>query len=154
MKRRPIAFMLSALTLMMAGCSLFDFPMQPEPLDDQRFQGSFTYASYGYDEYGLPDEEVVRYRFDGTSKAYYYHQYEWWGTTSGWHYSGDYPGDAYEFDFEFEVSDGMYRHRLWDNEFSDWTEWEPYEFSDDGKTLTLHNHNNLDFVDYILTKSE
>ncbi len=133
--------------------SIGDISNGPKALSDSRFNGDFTYFYYWIDSNGI--EEITEYTsfdFDGTTKAWYYSKYKRYSKVTGWSYSGEYKGDAYSWYCEFEVDNGMYRTRLWDNSYSEWSEWENYSFSDDGLTLTLHNHYNIDGNDLIMTK--
>ena len=83
---------------------------------------------------------------------WFYTKYSSYYIGSGWIYSGDYIGDYYSWYLEFEVKNGQYRERLWDNEFSDWSERETYMFSSDGTVLTLMNWYNIAGYDLVLGK--
>ena len=154
-KKRAIFILLFILVILFVSCdgSLFTSIKQPTPIGDSRFNGTFTYYYYWIDSYGIEEDyERTRYTLDGTNKVKYYTKYYYYSTSTGWLYSGDYIGDSYTFDYEFEIKDGQYRYKLWDNEYSSWCDWEPYEFSSDGETLTLYNIMNISGLNEILTK--
>lgn len=123
------------------------------PIDDSRLNGTFTYSYYWIDAQGIEEEyQYIRYAFNGTNKVDFYTKFYAYSKILGWTFSGDYVGDYYAFDYEFEVSGGKYRYRLWDNQFSSWYGWETYTFSPDGKTLTLYNVMNIQGLNYVLKK--
>ncbi|AEV30873.1 hypothetical protein SpiGrapes_3126 [Sphaerochaeta pleomorpha str. Grapes] len=156
MKRRIVVLIvMTLLFFVFIGCddSLGGFAsiLNTEQLTDSRFNGNFTFFEHWTDSYGINERyEYTSYNFDGTNKVHYYTKYYSYSTSSGWHYSGDYIGDYYSWDLEFEIQNGQYRTRLWNNKYSDWEEWEDYEFS--GNTLTLHNKYNISGNDEILAK--
>ena len=121
------------IILMFSSCL---FEPWPKALDDERFNGEFRYSYY----YSLDEYRYETYTFNGTNKVEDYVKYEYYDEYSGWHYSGDYPGDHYYFLLEFDVdkTNGLFRKRLWNNEYDDWSDWEKYEFSDDGNLLRLY----------------
>jgi hypothetical protein len=126
---------------------------QPKVLSDSRFNGTFIYSYYWTDSWGIEEiNEYESFTFDGTNKVFNYDYYKNYSNSSGWSYSGDYIGDHYSWYREFEICNGQYRNKLWDNSYSDWTEWENYEFSGDGKTLTLYNYYNIANYNKVLTK--
>ncbi|QQO10593.1 hypothetical protein [Breznakiella homolactica] len=109
-------------------------------LDDPRFNGQFEYSNYWMSPNGI--EESYQFRilaFNVTNKVYYYTVYWSYYYSSGWNWSGNYKGDSSTYYYEFEIENGKYRKRLWDNRYSSWSSWNAYDFSDDGNTLTLHN---------------
>lgn len=126
---------------------------KPKPLDDPRFNGSFIYSYRWEDSNGIEEDyDYISYTFDGTNKVRFYTVYYSYRIASGWLYSGNYVGDSYSHYYEFEIKDGQYRYKIWDNKYSSWYDWEPYTFSPDGETLTLHNIMNLKGIDDVLTK--
>jgi hypothetical protein len=96
---------------------LTGFVRFPEKLSDQRFNGSFTYDISG-SVYG---GGIATYKFDGTNYMSY-HRFQYYASGSKSSYSG----------YEIEVSNGLYRERLWENEYSSWSDWEDYHFDDEG----------------------
>jgi hypothetical protein len=126
---------------------------RPVALSDSRFNGTFSYFDQWEDSWGI--EETYEYTsldFEGTNKVFYYTEYYSYFNSTGWTYSGDYIGDHYAWYLEFQVQNGFYRTKLWDNDYSDWGDWEPYSFSSDGNTLTLENWYNIPGNDLVLTK--
>jgi len=126
----------------------------PTLLSDTKFNGYFSYSYYWEDSSGIEEKsEYTSFDFDGSNKVFYYTKHSRYSITYGWSYSGDYPGDYYAWYLEFEILNGMYRERLWDNPYSEWSNWERYEFSNNGNTLTLYNYYNIIGNDTILTLS-
>ncbi len=115
-----------------------------KPLTDQRFTGTFVYYNNFSSYDGTYESEWYEtYTFDGTSFCTNYCKYSIWEEGKGWSFSGDSPGDAYEFEKELEVNNGFYRMRLWENPYDDWDSWEKYEFSYDGATQILKLKNRV-----------
>ena len=130
---------LLAIVFILSSCSPDAFGPKPQPISDSRFNGSFSYYE---SKEGWTSNDGYRYEsytFDGTSKASYYSKYWYWSDYSGWHISGDFKGDYYLWDYEIEVNDThtAFRQRLWNNRYSSWSEWMPYEFSADGSELKI-----------------
>lgn len=150
---------IAILCLISIGCdSVIDvadaiIQQRPVALSDSRFNGTFSYFDQWEDSWGI--EETYEYTsldFEGTNKVFYYTVYYSYFNSTGWTYSGDYIGDHYAWYYEFQIQNGLYRTRLWDNDYSDWRDWEPYSFSIDGNTLTLENWYNIPGNDLVLTK--
>lgn len=131
------------VVFLLTACSLNP---KPTALSDSRFNGHFYYH---YVKDGLEShDDYYKYDFDGSNKVWHYYKYKWYSKTSGWHYSGDYIGDDVGYYLEFEVNDDhtMYRTKLWNNEYSSWSEWLMYEFLDES-TLRLYYTESL-YRDY------
>ena len=128
---------ITAIALLLTGCSLTIKP-RPVSLSDPRFNGMFSYYESREGWSSSDGYWYESYTFDGTNKAINYTEYWYWSGYS-WHYSGDYKGDYYLFEYEIEINSTKtaLRHRLWDNEFSTWSEWKPYQFLDNGDTLVI-----------------
>ena len=110
------------------------------PLDDSRFNGNYHHYEHWEDEHGIEEStRSIFWHFDGTNKARYYTKYWYWSDYSGWVHSGNYKGDPYMWDYEIEVNADhtAFRQRLWNNKYSEWSEWMPYEFSVDGSVLRI-----------------
>ena len=161
MKTQKLLFLtlIGVLSFLAVGCdSVIDvadaiIQQQPASLSDSRFNGTFSYFDQWEDSWGIEERyEYTSFRFNGTNKIHFYTKYYRYSTTSGWSYSGDYIGDYYSWYLELQVQNGLYRFKLWDNEYSDWHDWEPYSFSSDGKTLTFQNWYNITGYDYIVSK--
>lgn len=154
LKRSLLILILSFCFFIFTGCDVASlFGTVVTNLSDERFNGDFTYFYFWMDTDGI--DEITEYTsldFDGTNKVWYYSKYSSYHSGSGWSYSGDYLGDYYSWDCEFEVNNGQYRWRLWDNEYSDWRGWEAYSFSNDGNILTLKNWFNIAENDLVLEK--
>jgi hypothetical protein len=118
---------------------------QPRPLSDDRFDGEFVYQ---YD-YVAPDginetHERLRFTFNKTNHAQWYHSYRSYDKGSngipdrGWNIWENY------CPVKFEISNGLYRISEWDDYGGyegEFTEWQPYSFSDDGDTLILEGYD-------------
>ncbi|MFA6645597.1 MAG: hypothetical protein WCS59_00615, partial [Sphaerochaetaceae bacterium] len=116
--------------------------------------GEFSYYENWTASDGINERfEYTVFEFDGTTKASYYTKRYSYYSYSGWSYTGDYIGDYYLWNIAFDVRDGKYRWKLWNNPYSEWDDWEKYSFSGDGSTLTLFNFYNIEGNDKILTKS-
>jgi len=102
------------------GCQQLDFTglrKEPERLSDQRFNGNFRLDISGV-VYGRGSHT---YKFNGTNFAV--------------HERSQYYASGSKFSslvYEIEVSNGKYRERLWENEYSSWNKWEDYHFDADG----------------------
>jgi hypothetical protein len=113
-------------------------------LSDARFNGTFIYYIKYEDSKGIDERyEHTIFTFNGTTKAKW--RTVWWNYDSWnrkWNWSGSKKGDAYEHNIAFEINNGMYRLRKWgtNNQFS---EWQPYEFLNDNKSLELTNFDYL-----------
>lgn len=109
-----------------------------EPIGDPRFNGDYSYYETKEGFYSNDGYDYESYSFDGTNLATYYTEY-WYWNGSDWAMSGDYKGDHYIFRYEIEVNPThtAFRQRLWNNRYSDWSDWMPYEFSDDGRVLRI-----------------
>ncbi len=140
------------ITILLSSC---DLGLQiPKSLSDARFNGDYTYSYYWIASDGLnEDYEYTSLDFDGSNKVFYYSSWYRYRTYSGWSYSGDYIGDAYSWYLEFEVQNGQYRTKLWNNSYSEWDNWENYEFRDNGNTLILYNYYNIEDNNLVLTKN-
>lgn len=148
-----VFILISCILISSCDSSIPVFEQQPETISDQRFNGTFTYFHQWEDSWGIEEEyEYTSLRFDGTNKCSYYTKYYSYYNSIGWLYSGDYIGDNYSWNFEIEIQNGLYRIKLWDNEYDDWNDWETYTFSGDGKTLTLENWYNISGNDLVVTK--
>ena len=138
MKRHLLHSLIAIVLIISASCSSDIFGPDTEPLGDLRLNGIFSFyeSKEGWSSYDGYWYES--YTFDGTNKASFYAKYWYWSNYS-WHYSGDYPGDYYLFDYEIEVNDThtAFRQKLWNNKYSTWSEWMPYEFSADGRELKI-----------------
>lgn len=141
MKRKILVFT-TLIIFLFASCY---FPFSEKPLGDSRFNGYFSY----YRESGSPsDFDYYEFRetwsFDGTIKAYHSSSGESF-THSGY--------DHWDFDFwyEIEVSNGKFRHKLWDNSIDEWSEWQKYEFLENGN-LRIYEEDNTykDFVKVVV----
>lgn len=153
-KKITILLMLLSIMLVFVGCDDMLSNIFPTTLKDSRFNGSFSYYEKWVASNGINEKfEYTVFKFDGTSKASYYSKRYSYYSSSGWSYTGDYIGDYYRWDIEFDVQNGNYRWRLWDNPYSEWGDWESYSFSSDGNTLTLFNYYNINGLNKILTKS-
>lgn len=152
-KRKLLILILVGFVILLASCDGNILGKQPTTIGDPRLNGTFTYFYTWKDSLGIEEiYEYTSYTFNGTNKVSFYTKFYSYSKTTGWSYSGDYIGDHYSFEYEFEVSGGMYRHKLWDNRYSSWYDWEPYSFSADGKTLTLYNTLNINGLNEVLTK--
>ena len=135
---KKLIFLVSVI-LLLVSCNFFDDEEQAVSLEDNRFNGKFTYLY----EYVAPDginerRERLEFNFNGTNKVDYYHgvrAYQTNPVTSGrWEiWSNDRT-------VKFEVNKGMYRISYWIGG-GGITDWQPYSFSDDGYTLVLQNYN-------------
>ena len=86
-------------------------------LSDNRFNGVFI-GTKSLQNIGVLYEN--RLVFDGTNRSHYF------SATSR---NGVLQEEPCQVFFEIEIgSNGKYRRRLWDNHFSNWTEWLDYEF--------------------------
>ena len=125
------------------GCYTWE-EQKPKSLNDNRFNGKFVYLY----EYVAPDginetTEKLEFTFNKTNQAQWYHSYRNYDKGfngipgKGWTIWSNY------CPVKFEISNGLYRITKWgidekyENEF---TEWQPYIFSDDGNTLILQNY--------------
>jgi hypothetical protein len=146
------------LVIIVSGCSAL-FPTQeeediriipveePEILQDDRFNGAFSYSNY----ISSSNYSYETYTFDGTTQVSNYSRYAFWLDYS-WHYSGDYVGDYNSWYYEFQILNGQYREKLWDNPYAEWSLWHDYNFNADGSVLTLYRGMTADFTysrDYI-----
>ena len=161
MRRKITSLILICFTLLFLSCEMdgetafSSIINSPTTLSDARFNGDFVYFYYWEDSSGIEENtQYTSFSFDGTNKVFYYNYYKRYSKTSGWSYSGDYIGDHYSWYLEFEVRSGEYRRKLWDNSFSEWSNWEKYEFSSDGKILTLFNYYNISGNNKVLKKQE
>jgi hypothetical protein len=113
-------FMLIVIVSLLTGCQQLDHTglvKMPEKLSDQRFNGKFSHDTSGV-VYGNGSST---YKFDGTNHAVH-ESFQYYASGSKLSY----------LDFEIEVSNGQFRERLWDNNYSDWSDWEDYHFDEDG----------------------
>jgi hypothetical protein len=102
------------------GCQQLDLTglrKEPEKLSDQRFNGKFSYDTSG-SVYGRGSST---YKFDGTTYAVH-ERFQYYASGSQLSY----------LSYEIEVSNGQFRERLWDNEYSSWSSWKDYHFDEDG----------------------
>jgi hypothetical protein len=112
-------FCIFATVLIFISCEmdLTDFVKFPEKLSDQKFNGKFSHDMSSV-VYGRGSRT---YKFDGTNLAV---------LESSQSYASGYQRS--HLDYEIEISNGRYRERLWDNEYSSWSKWEDYHFDDEG----------------------
>jgi hypothetical protein len=109
------------------------------PLSDERFNGVFNYRIKWEDSKGINENfENTILTFDGTTKGTW--RSVWWSydTAEGWNWSGSKRGDYYQHSIEVETDAGKYRIREW-NSGDEFTDWQPYTFSNDNNTLKLEN---------------
>jgi len=85
------------------------YPSVEAQLSDSRFNGTFNGGA-------------ITWIFNGTNKVKY---------TSR---SGE---NSYDFDYEIKLENGHFWERLWNNEYSSWSDWGEYSFSNDGNTLKI-----------------
>jgi len=157
MKKTALVLLGLVLVLGFTGCdatlAVFSPSVVPSELEDSRFDGAFSYYENWVASDGINERyEYTVLEFDGTNKASYYTKRYSYSSYSGWSYTGDYIGDYYLWDIEFDIDNGNYRWKLWDNSYSEWDDWENYSFSSDRSTLTLLNFYNIDGNDKVLTK--
>jgi hypothetical protein len=104
----------------LVGCQQLDFTglrKEPEKLSDQRFNGKFSIDMSSV-MYGRGSHT---YHFNGTNYAVY-ERFQYYASGSKLTY----------LTYEIEVSNGQFRERLWDSEYSNWGSWESYYFDNDG----------------------
>lgn len=134
MKRKVLSIILLSL---LASCSFFN----GKPVEDSRFNGTFFNYYHWEDSDGI--EETTRsymWVFDGTTKASQFVNLKSYRIGNGWTIIRD------NFDMEIETKDNRYfRSRLWDNSFDDWSDWQEYEFLEDG---TLRLYDEFGYDDY------
>ena len=145
----PIVFLI--LLFLFVSCSQEpSYPTEPKPqkLSDPRFNGFFSYYESLEGWYESDGYWYESYTFDGTNKLSNYVKYWYWNGSSC-SISGEFKGDHYDFDMEIEVNESktMFRTRLWDNEYSTWSDWEKYEFLDNGTVLRIYPFPD-DFPNY------
>ena len=120
------------------GCDTWK-EQQPKSINDKRFNGKFVYLY----EYRAPDginetTERLEFTFNMTNQAQWYHSYRSYNRNSGWNTWSNYAP------VKFEIKNGQYRIRDWsvDEDLEGpFTEWQPYNFSEDGNTLIFDNYN-------------
>lgn len=144
----PVALIL----FLFSGCDMFR-ELLPAKLQDQRFNGSFSYYYHWEDVNGIEETTVYHsYTFDGTIKSHEYYSYESYDKYTGWSYSGDYPGDHFFFTHEISTNGSIYKEKSWDYG-DEWNDVYEYSFSNDGQTLTFHDYYSYTGSDLILTKN-
>jgi hypothetical protein len=112
------------------------------PLSDERFNGVFNYRIDWEDSKGINENfENTFLTFDRTTKGTW--KSTWWSydTERGWNWSGSKRGDYYQHSIEIEIDDGKYRIREWGSG-DEFTNWQPYAFSNNNNTLKLNNFNH------------
>lgn len=87
-------------------------------LSDTRLNGNFMHGLTG------EDKKFWEYEFNGTNKAVY---------SANTYY---YIWDIKSYDMEIQIDNGKFRERLWNNSYSDWSEWKDYFFDGNGN-LTI-----------------
>ncbi len=112
-------------------------------LDDSLFDGEFS----RYDTSAYGGYQLDIFTFTGTTDAQHYSNYKRWNNSKR-----DWDTGVSEISFIIEVEDGKYRQKA-TSTTAKWTNWETYEFSSDGKTLTLNNYNNKSGNNIVLTKN-
>ena len=135
MKRILLIFI--CFIIILTSCTLY----HTTPVDDQRFNGNFFYYKNTYNPNTFERNTIsILWYFDGSNKALKTASYKGYSETIGFYYN-----DLQEW-FEIETKDNKYfRERLWDNEFDDWSEWQEYEFLEDG---TLRFYDKYGYDDY------
>lgn len=134
---KKIIFSLFITIISFIGCTLEE-PMVEDTvkrLNDQRFNGNFVYSYYWTDDDGIEEKnEYYSYKFDGTSKCWYYYNYEYYYDNDiGW-LKGDH-GDYHTI----ETNEVKTHFRLSDYGNG---EWKKYQFLDDGNTLRIWDYPN------------
>lgn len=148
--KKILHLVLAALFLaVLVGCSPTSQQLQPQLLSDSRLDGNFSYykSMEGmYDNDGYWFEYLT---FNGTNQYTQYVKY-WYWSGSRWVISGNSKGDHYYFVKEIEINTAktQYRTRLWDNEYSSWSEWADYKFLNNGNTLRLYSPGTEFYTDY------
>jgi len=107
-------FLVIFTIVLFSSCELGKTPVK---LSDQRFNGRFEHdmnsVMYGNGYHA--------YIFNGTNKA---------DLISFQYYSSGSKHNSFEM--EIEVKNNQFREQLWDNPYSNWSEWEDYHFDDEG----------------------
>jgi K+-transporting ATPase c subunit len=109
-----------SIIFVLVGCEidLTGFVRFPDKLSDQRFNGKFSYDISG-SVYG---SGIATYKFDGTNYAVH-ERFQYYAHGSNLSTTG----------YEIEISNGRYRERIWENDFSKtWGNWSEYHFDDEG----------------------
>lgn len=134
MKKIIIAFL---CVFGLASCSLY----HTTPVADSRFNGDFFYYNHWIASDGINETTTsILWYFDGSTKALQTFNHVSYNKLTGWHRSKD------SLWYEIETKDDKYfRSRLWDNDFDSWSEWEEYEFLEDG---TLRFYNKTGYNDF------
>jgi hypothetical protein len=108
------------VSVFLMGCQQLDFTdlrREPERLSDQRFNGNFSHdmssVMYGHGSH--------TYQFNGTTYAVH-ESFQYYASGSKLSY----------LSYEIAVSNNQFRKRLWENEYSSWSEWEDYHFDAEG----------------------
>ena len=145
-------FLIAVFSILVLGCKDKWEEERAVTLNDNRFNGKFLYE---YKVEGLYEKyEKLEINFDKTNQAIFYHSiknYNYTPIGGVWEIWSDYGT------IKFEVKDNKYRIATWfvtGNSESDFTNWEPYNFSGNGNTLVLENYSfKINRTrDYTLTK--
>jgi hypothetical protein len=137
-----ILYVLLPVLLFSCGSVFDDKEGNGLPLSDERFDGVFNYRVHWKDSKGINENfENTILTFDGTTKGTW--RSVWWSydTYWGWNWSGSKRGDYYQHSIEIEITNGEYRIRKW-NSGDEFTNWQPYAFSNDNNTLKLENFDH------------
>jgi hypothetical protein len=96
---------------------------EPIDLSDSRFNGKFD---NNFDASGTSFYDT-EYTFRGISYCIKHTE------SNNYHYIYDI--QIHDYEVEIEISNGQFRERLWENKFSNWSEWKPYSFNSDGNLV-------------------
>ena len=89
--------------------------------------GEYTHYYYTSWNGGLYERSrCFHYVFDDTRKAWYYSNL-WSYTESGWTNAAK---ESYSANVEWKIEGGVFKRRLWENEYSEWVSFD-FEYIDD-----------------------